>query len=147
MFYLPGYMFNMSKHRHFWVKQKKYGLKQTLFICVGFMSQSRIFHFYKDVTITGEGPHILTYTRHSLPSGSGAFTTCFYYCYLSLVKGMVLYLNSFESPSPNDVLCKVDWNGTHGKNAKSLWQWWTTHILIQHLPQVTRCTCLLGIEK
>ena len=34
-----------------------------LFTClIFFMSHSRIFHSYGDVTITGEAPQILTYT-------------------------------------------------------------------------------------
>ena len=41
-----------------------------LFVC--FTSLSRIFHTKVDVTITGEGLQILTYTRHSLPLSSEA---------------------------------------------------------------------------
>ena len=54
------------------------------FVCLlglfvwSFLSISRIFHSFGDVTITGEGLQILTYTRHSLSSeGSSA---CLTYC-------------------------------------------------------------------
>ena len=49
-----------------------------LFVC-GFTSYSRIFHSYGGVTITGEGLHILTYTRHSWPLSSVGSLACHTY--------------------------------------------------------------------
>ena len=40
-----------------------------LFVC-GFTSDLRFFLLYGDMTITSEGPQILTYTRHSWPLSS-----------------------------------------------------------------------------
>ena len=43
----------------------------SLFLFVwGLTSHSRIFHSYRDVTITDEGLRILTYARHSWPLSS-----------------------------------------------------------------------------
>ena len=39
--------------------------KTGFFFCFVFLSHSRIFHMYGDVTIAGEGLQILTYARHS----------------------------------------------------------------------------------
>ena len=49
-----------------------------LFVCLGFSSYSRIFHS-KDLTITGEGLHILTCARHSWPLSSEGSLPCFTY--------------------------------------------------------------------
>ena len=38
-----------------------------LFVCLVFLVPLDIFHLFGDVTLTGEGLHILTYTRHSWP--------------------------------------------------------------------------------
>ena len=43
-------------------------------------SHSRIFHSYRDVTITGEGLQILTYDRHSWPLSREDSLTCHTYC-------------------------------------------------------------------
>ena len=46
------------------------------FICT---SNSKIFHSYEDVTITGEWRHILTYARHSWPLSSDGSLACHTY--------------------------------------------------------------------
>ena len=50
-----------------------------LFVC-GFSSNSIIFHSFGDVTITGEGLHILTYTWHSWALRNECSLTCLTYC-------------------------------------------------------------------
>ena len=45
-----------------------------------FSSHSRIFHSYGDVTITGEGQQILTYSRHSWSLNIEGSLTCNTYC-------------------------------------------------------------------
>ena len=42
-----------------------------LFVFLFFLSHSKIFHSYGDVTIAGEGLQIFTYVRHSWPLSSG----------------------------------------------------------------------------
>ena len=60
-----------------------------IFICWGFSFCSKFFYSYWDVTITGEGPQILTYAQVLLPFSSDthiccwaisseAVTSCFY---------------------------------------------------------------------
>ena len=53
-----------------------------LFACLfkGLSSHSRIFHSHGDVTITGEGLHILTYARHSWSLSSEGSIACHTYC-------------------------------------------------------------------
>ena len=54
-----------------------------LFVCLfvwGLSFHSRIFQSFGDVTITGEGLQILTYTRHSRPLSSGGSLACHSYC-------------------------------------------------------------------
>ena len=47
-----------------------------LFVCVGLSSHSRIFHSYRDVTITSEELQMLTYARHSWPLTSEGSLKC-----------------------------------------------------------------------
>ena len=54
----------------------------------GFSSHSRMFHSYGDVTMTGEGLQILTYTRHLWPlSNEGSLVSLD--CYINSLQ--VLY--------------------------------------------------------
>ena len=46
------------------------------FVCLDFSSHSRIFHSYGDVTIAGEGMHILTYALYSWPLSSECSLAC-----------------------------------------------------------------------
>ena len=46
----------------------------------GFLSHSRIFHSYGDITITSEGLQIFTYDRHSWPMSSEGSFECHTYC-------------------------------------------------------------------
>ena len=48
-------------------------------ICLFFRPSWEFFHSYRDVTITGEGMHILTCARHSWPLGFGSLS-CHTYC-------------------------------------------------------------------
>ena len=50
-----------------------------LFVC-GFSSDSRIFHSYGDVNITGEWLQILTHARYLWPFSSEGSLTCHTYC-------------------------------------------------------------------
>ena len=64
-----------------------------LFVCLfvwGFTSHSRIFHSYGDVTITSEGLHILTFTRHSSPLSSEGSLACHTYCDTGLLFIMII---------------------------------------------------------
>ena len=45
-----------------------------------FVSLFGVYRPTRDVTITGEGLHILTYARHSWPLGSEASLACHTYC-------------------------------------------------------------------
>ena len=47
-------------------------VRVVVFVCF-FLSHSRIFHSYVDVTISGEGLQILTYAWHSWPLSSEGF--------------------------------------------------------------------------
>ena len=38
-----------------------------LFVCLWFLSHSRVFHLYEDITITDKGQQRLTYARLSRP--------------------------------------------------------------------------------
>ena len=49
-------------------------------LIITFTSYSRIFHSFGDVTITGEGLQIFTYTRHSWPLSSEGCLACHTYC-------------------------------------------------------------------
>ena len=58
-------------------------LYYVCFVCFfvwGFSSDMRIFHSYGDVTITGEGLQILTYTRHYWSLSSEGSLACHTYC-------------------------------------------------------------------
>ena len=45
-----------------------------------FLSHSRIFHSFGDITITAEGLQILSYAWHSWPVSSEGSLTCHTYC-------------------------------------------------------------------
>ena len=51
-----------------------------VFLVENLSSKSRIFHSYRDVTITGERLQILTYARHSWPLSSEGSLACHTYC-------------------------------------------------------------------
>ena len=51
-----------------------------LCVCLGVYVPLDIFHSYGDVTITSEGLHILTYTRHSSHLRSEGSLACHTYC-------------------------------------------------------------------
>ena len=46
----------------------------------GLSANTRIFHSYGDVTITGEGLQSLNYARHLWPLGSEGTFACHTYC-------------------------------------------------------------------
>ena len=50
-----------------------------VFLCLWFLSQSRIHHSCGDVTITGEGVQILTYVRHLWPLSKECSLVCHTY--------------------------------------------------------------------
>ena len=50
------------------------------YVLLGVSSHSILYHLYGDITITGEGLQILTYTRHSWPLNSEGSLTCHAYC-------------------------------------------------------------------
>ena len=50
-----------------------------LMIVWSFSSHSRIFHSFGDVTIAGEGLHILTYVQHLWPLSSEGSLACHTY--------------------------------------------------------------------
>ena len=57
--------------------------KDRVTVCLfelDFSSQSRIFHSYGDVTITGEGLQNLTYARHSWTNEQWVFFACHTNC-------------------------------------------------------------------
>ena len=54
------------------------GIKR--FVCLDFLSHSRIFHSFGDVIIAGEELQILTYGRHSWPFSSEGSLACHTYC-------------------------------------------------------------------
>ena len=85
-----------------------------LFVC-GFTSYSRIFHSYGGATITGEGLHILTYTRHSWPLSSVGSLAC----HTSCDTGHPFIMDITEDP----------W---HSHLLPSVWLW-NCHYLISRL--------------
>ena len=87
-----------------WVK-KVSATFLRLFVCLC-SSQWRIFHLYGDVTITGEGLQILTYTRHQWPLNSEGSSACHTYC----VTGHPFIMIISEDP----------W---HSQLLPSVWQW------------------------
>ena len=62
-----------------WPEQR--ALTRVLLLLVwGLLCHSRLFHYYRDVTITGDGLQILTYARHSWPLSSEVSLACHTYC-------------------------------------------------------------------
>ena len=56
---------------------------EMYFVCLfiwAFSSHSRIFHSYGDVTITGEGLQIVTFTRHKWSFSSEGSLACYTFC-------------------------------------------------------------------
>ena len=89
-----------------------------LFVCLfawGLSSHSRIFHSYRDVTITGEGLQILTFARYSWPLSSEVSLACHIYCDMGHPFIMVIS----EDPWYSHLL-------------QSLWQW-SCHYLFLRL--------------
>ena len=60
-------------------------------------SISRMFHFYGDVTIAGEGLQMLAFARHSWPLSSEGSNTCHTYCDTSLPLIMVISEDPWHS--------------------------------------------------
>ena len=60
-------------------------------------SISRIFHFYGDVTIAGEGLQMLAFARHSWPLSSEGSNTCHTYCDTTLPLIMVISEDPWHS--------------------------------------------------
>ena len=59
------------------------GNHRGFYVCLfvwNFSSHSRNFHLFGDVTIAGEGLHILTYARHLWPLSSEGSLACHNYC-------------------------------------------------------------------
>ena len=69
-----------------WVARRlhpKFQRAEGLFVCLfvwAFSSYSRIFHSYRDFTITSDGLQILTCARHSWPLSSEGSLACHAYC-------------------------------------------------------------------
>ena len=66
--------FLLKGHKHRTTK-----LFYLLFV-QGFSSHARIFHSYRDVTITGQGHQIVNYTRHSQPLTNEGCLSFHTYC-------------------------------------------------------------------
>ena len=65
----------------FRIEIKQFGKVIFFYLFVwGCTSHSIIFHSYGDVTITGEGLHILTYAQHSLSLNSEGSLVLSTYC-------------------------------------------------------------------
>ena len=58
-----------------------YSVIVTIYLMIvwSFSSHSKIFHSFGDVTIAGEGLHILTYVQHSWPLSSEGSLACHTY--------------------------------------------------------------------
>ena len=65
-----------SRWRPFLLRDTRNTFVYCLCVCLGFTSYSRIFHSHGDITFTGEGLQILTYTRHSWPVSSEGSLAC-----------------------------------------------------------------------
>ena len=72
--YLSLFSLNLCIKVHF-----RQHLSLRFFVC-GLSSQLRVFHSYKDVTITGERLQILSYARHLCPFKSEGSKACHIYC-------------------------------------------------------------------
>ena len=73
------------------------GNENGLFVCLfvrSFSSQSRIFHSFGDVTITGEGLQILTYALRVWPLNSEGSLACLTYCDMGHPFIMVISLDA-----------------------------------------------------
>ena len=70
----------------------------NLFVCLGFLSHSRIFHSCGDVTIVGEGLQSLTCARHSWPLSSEGSLACHTYCDTGHLFVMVISEDPWHSP-------------------------------------------------
>ena len=68
-----------------------------LFVCSGFSSYSKIFNSYGDVTISGEGLQILTYTRFLWPLSSEGSLACLSYCDTGLPFIKVIFEDPWHS--------------------------------------------------
>ena len=68
----------------------------NLFVCLGF-SHAKIFVLYGDITITGEGLHILTYARHSWLLSSKGSLACHTYCDMGHPFLMVINLKTCDT--------------------------------------------------
>ena len=53
---------------------------EFLFVCLDFLSHSRIFHSFGEVNTFGEGQPILTYARHLWPLSTEGSIACHTYC-------------------------------------------------------------------
>ena len=76
------------------------GNENGLFVCLfvrSFSSQSRIFHSFGDVTITGEGLQILTYALRVWPLNSEGSLACLTYCDMGHPFIMVISLDAWHS--------------------------------------------------
>ena len=61
--------------------ERNYRAFWSLFVCLfAFSSNSRIYHSYVDVIMTGEGLHILTYDQHLWPLRSEDSLAYHTYC-------------------------------------------------------------------
>ena len=54
-------------------------LRQMVFVCLQFLSHSRIFHSFGDVTIAGEGLQIFTFAGDLWPLSIGGSLACHTY--------------------------------------------------------------------
>ena len=81
-----------------WNRQTPQILQFCLFVCLCvwcFSSHSRVFHSYRDFTITGEGQQILTYAWHSWPLSSEGSLACHACC----DTGAFVYYGHFPGPA------------------------------------------------
>ena len=88
-----------------WTQPSACNVFVGLFVCLGFSSHSRIFHSFGDVTNTGEGLQMLTYSLHLWPMSSKGSLKCHTYCDTDLLFIMVI---------PKD---------PHSHLLPSVWQW------------------------
>ena len=73
-------------------------LASNFFVCLlSFLSHSRIFHSYGDISIAGEGLQILTYARHSWPLSSEGSLACHTYCDMGHLFIMVIFEDLWHS--------------------------------------------------
>ena len=79
-------------------------VSRRFFCFKGLSSHSRIFLSYGDVTITGEGLQIWTYTRHSWPLSTEGSLACQTYC----DTGHPFKIVIFEDPLHSHLLPSVE---------------------------------------